>query len=80
MRRQAGAVKVNGLRVEVNGNFDKALRTFSKKVQESGLLRELREREHYEKPTTKRKKAKQIAKKREQKRHADESIHSNRKY
>ena len=52
-----------GLGVEVrNGDFNKALRLFKKKVQESGILQELREREFYEKPTTKRKKAKAAAK------------------
>lgn len=52
-----------GTAVEVrNGDFNKALRLFKKKVQESGILQELREREFYEKPTTKRKKAKAAAK------------------
>ena len=35
-------------------NIEKALRKFKKKVQDSGLLLELRERETYEKPTTRR--------------------------
>lgn len=57
-----------GLVVEVrNGDFNKALRTFKKKVQESGILQELREREFYEKPTTRRKRAKAAAKSRWQK-------------
>lgn len=48
-----------GLSVEVkNGDFNKALRIFKKKVQEDGLLQELREREFYEKPSAVRKKAK----------------------
>jgi|AntRauTorcE11897_2_1112592.scaffolds.fasta_scaffold08616_2 small subunit ribosomal protein S21 len=56
------AVKVQGLSVEVrNGDVNKALRRFKKKVQEDGLLQNLREREHYEKPTAKRKKAKAAA-------------------
>lgn len=53
---------INGLAVEVrNGDFNGALRRFKKKVQESGILQELREREHYEKPTTKRKRKKAAA-------------------
>jgi small subunit ribosomal protein S21 len=40
------------------------MRKFKKKVQESGLLQELREREQYEKPTARRKKAKSQARKR----------------
>lgn len=52
-----------GLRVEVrNGDVNAALRRFKKKVQDSGLLQELKERESYEKPTTKRKRAKAAAK------------------
>lgn len=52
-----------GLRVEVrNGDLTKAMRIFKKKVQESGILQEVRAREAYEKPTTKRKKAKAAAK------------------
>jgi small subunit ribosomal protein S21 len=47
-----------------NENVEKALRKFKKKVLESGLLRELRDREFYEKPTTRRKKAKSAAKNR----------------
>jgi small subunit ribosomal protein S21 len=47
-----------------DGNVEKALRKFKKKVMESGLLNELRERETYEKPTTARKKKKAAAKNR----------------
>jgi len=54
-----------GLVVEVrNGDINGALRRFKKKVQDSGLLQELRDREFYEKPTTKRKKAKAQARSR----------------
>ena len=53
-----------GNSVIVNDQFEKALRKFNKKVLESGLLRDLKEREHYEKPTTARKKAKASAKNR----------------
>ena len=38
-----------------DGNVDKALRKFKKKIQNSGLLLELRERETYVKPTARRK-------------------------
>lgn len=57
-----------GLTVEVhNGDFNRALRTFKKKVQDSGILQDLKDREFYEKPTTKRKRAKAAAKSRWQK-------------
>ena len=46
------------------GGFERAMRKFKKKIQESGLLQELKEREQYEKPTTRRKRAKSQARKR----------------
>ena len=50
-----------------DGNVEKALRKFKKKIQEQGLLVELKERETYEKPTTRRKRKKSAAKNRWQK-------------
>ena len=50
-----------------DGNVEKALRKFKKKVQESGLLQDLRDRETYEKPTTRKKRKKSAAKNRWQK-------------
>jgi small subunit ribosomal protein S21 len=44
-----------------DGNIEKALRKFKKKIQESGLLDDLRARETYEKPTTERKRKKGAA-------------------
>lgn len=38
-----------------DGNVERALRKFKKKIQNSGILLELRERETYIKPTTRRK-------------------------
>lgn len=50
---------VKGLKVEVrNNDINYALRKFKKKVQEDGILQELREREYYTKPSEARKKAK----------------------
>ena len=46
----------NGRSVLVaDGNVEKALRRFKKKIQNTGLLLELRERETYQKPTARRK-------------------------
>jgi len=36
-------------------NFESLLRRFNKKVQQEGILSEVRRREHYEKPSVKRK-------------------------
>jgi small subunit ribosomal protein S21 len=46
--------------------FEAALKRFSKKVQQDGILAEARRREHYEKPSVKRKK-KEAAKRRKSK-------------
>lgn len=49
-------VKVPGNTVIVHdGQFERAMRKFKKKVQNSGVLMELRDRECYVKPTTRRK-------------------------
>lgn len=63
----------NGSRVEVyNDNFEKALRTFKKKITESGKLVELREKEFYEKPSvTKRKNKNQQVRRAQRKRQAE---------
>lgn len=50
-----------------DGNVEKALRKFKKKIQDQNLLVELRERETYEKPKTVRKRKKAAAKNRWQK-------------
>ena len=47
-----------------DGQFEKAFRKFRNKVEDSGLLIEIRERMEYEKPCIARKKAKSQARKR----------------
>ena len=55
-------IELPGTRVEVkNNDLSKALRKFKRKVQEDGILQLLKERQHYEKPSIKRKKAKAAA-------------------
>ena len=41
-----------------NESFDSLLKRFSKRVQQDGILREVRRREYYEKPSIKRKRKK----------------------
>lgn len=36
--------------------FESALRRFKKKIEHEGILREVRERKHYEKPSERRRK------------------------
>jgi small subunit ribosomal protein S21 len=68
-------VKYYGKTVIVNdGNIEKALRKFKKKVQDSGLLQELRDRETYEKPTTAKKRKKSAARNRWRKQLAAQTL------
>ena len=67
--------RYKGITVTVaNDQVDKAMRKFKKKVLESGLLRILKEKEFYEKPTTARKRAKSAAKNRWQKKIQADSL------
>lgn len=58
----------------VDGHVEKALRKFKKKIQESGLMDELRARETYEKPTTERKRKKGAARARWRKKLRDQQL------
>jgi len=37
-----------------NGNLEQAMRVLKRKVQKEGLIKELRDRQHYKKPSEKR--------------------------
>ena len=52
------------IRVKENESLDSALRRFKRQCARSGGLMELRKREHYEKPSVKRKKKSEAARKR----------------
>jgi small subunit ribosomal protein S21 len=51
-----------GVVVKENENINQALRRLKKKVEDSGVLDTLRQKEFYEKPTTERKRKKGAAK------------------
>ena len=55
------------VRVKENESLDSALRRFKRQCARSGGLSELRKREHYEKPSVKRKKKSEAARKRKYK-------------
>lgn len=55
------------IRVKENEPFDFALRRFKRSCEKAGVLAEVRERQHYEKPTSIRKRQKAAAVKRQQK-------------
>jgi len=47
-----------------NESLDSALRRFKRSCQKAGVLSEIRKREHYEKPSVRRKKKSEAARKR----------------
>ena len=49
--------------IQDNESFESLLKRFNRRVQQSGILSEVRRREHYEKPSVKRKR-KEAAKRR----------------
>ncbi len=52
------------IRVKENETLDSALRRFKRSCSRSGVLAEVRKREHYEKPSVRRKKKAEAARKR----------------
>lgn len=67
--------KFHGRSVLVQDNHvDRALRKFKKKVQASGILDDLRAKEFYEKPTTKRKRKRSAARNRWDKKLAEQAL------
>ncbi len=55
------------IRIKENETLESALRRFKRSCAKSGVLSELRKREHYEKPSVKRKKKSEAARKRKYK-------------
>ena len=52
------------IKIKANESLDRALRRFKRQCARSGVLTELRKREHYEKPSVKRKKKSEAVRKR----------------
>ncbi len=52
------------IRVKENESLDSALRRFKRQCARSGVIAEVKKREHYEKPSVKRKKKSESARKR----------------
>ncbi len=69
-----------GVRIRESEHFDAALRRFKRVCEKAGVLKELRKREYYEKPTLKRKRRKAAAIKRAQKHEAKRLIKRTRLY
>ena len=52
------------VRIRENESLESALKRFKRQCARSGVLQEVRKREHYEKPSVKRKKKAEAARKR----------------
>jgi small subunit ribosomal protein S21 len=46
---------MSAVTISENESFEAALKRFNRKIQQDGILSEARRREHYEKPSVKRK-------------------------
>ena len=59
-----GAHRMAGVRVKDNEPIESAIRRFKKQCEKAGILQELKKREHYEKPSVRRKRKAIAARKR----------------
>ena len=59
-----GGIYVSEVRIRENESLESALRRFKRQCARAGVLAEVRKREHYEKPSVKRKKKAEAARKR----------------
>ena len=56
-----------GIRLREGDSIERALKIFKKQIEKAGVMSELRKRQHYEKPSVKRKKKSAAARKRSHK-------------
>ena len=61
---EGGNYRMSQVRVKENESLENALRRFKRQTQKDGVIQEVRKREHYEKPSVKRKKQSEAARKR----------------
>ena len=60
-------MNMSGIKVGENENIDSALRRFKKETSKAGVLAEIKKRRHYEKPSVKRKKKSEAARRKNSK-------------
>jgi small subunit ribosomal protein S21 len=65
---ERGEFRVTKVIVEPDESFENALKRFKKQCEKAGLMSELRKRQHYEKPSVKRKRKTLAARKKAKKR------------
>lgn len=61
-----GGKRLPGIRVKDNETFESALRRFKKKCEKAGILSDLRKHQHFEKPSEKRKRKENAARRKMQ--------------
>lgn len=61
---EGGEKTMPEIKVGENESIESALRRFKKKIQKAGVLSEVKKRERYEKPSVKRKRKSEAARKR----------------
>jgi small subunit ribosomal protein S21 len=66
-RSLGGGKQMSEIRIKENESLDSALKRFKRQCAKAGVLAEVRKREHYEKPSVKRKKKSEAARKRKYK-------------
>jgi small subunit ribosomal protein S21 len=65
--KAGGGISMSEVHIRDNESLDSALRRFKKSCARSGVLSELRRREHYESPSVKRRKKSEAARKNKKK-------------
>ncbi len=58
-----GGIKVSEVKVREGESLESALKRFKKKTARAGVMSEVRKREHYEKPSERKKRKAEAAKK-----------------
>jgi ribosomal protein S21 len=72
MKKRSTIIKGRGVDV-YHGNFEKALRTFRKKIQKSGLIQDVRDKRYFQKPSDTKRLALKAAKRKQQLANRDKS-------
>lgn len=65
--RRGGLRNMAEVRVKENESLENALKRFKRQCAKAGVLAEVRKREHYEKPSVRKKKKSEAARKRKRK-------------
>lgn len=67
LAKAEGGNSMSQVKVKDGESLDNALRRFKRQTSRDGVIQEVRKREHYEKPSVKRKKKSEAARKRKYK-------------